>query len=125
VIVRYITGLPTHQLPAAIAVIEGEENLIVTDVAIAETAFVARSLYQVEREAILDALIGLLRRKNMDVFRLEKKTVIDALGLCRPSNRVSVADALIWAAARSAEEGSVYTFDARFPSVDIERRRLR
>jgi predicted nucleic acid-binding protein len=86
---------------------------------------VARSLYQAEREAIIDALAGFLRRENIEVFRLEKDLVIEALGLCRPSNRISVADALIWAAARSTDGAAVYTFDARFPSVDIERRRLR
>ena len=35
--------------------------------------------------------------------------------LCRPSGRVSFADALVWAAARSQTDASVYSLDERFP----------
>ena len=43
--------------------------------------------------------------------------------LCRPSSKVTVPDALLWAAARDAGQGVVYTFDRRFHAEGIEVRR--
>jgi hypothetical protein len=40
--------------------------------------------------------------------------------MCRDSGRVSIPDALIWAAARSAGNTPVYTLDRRFPADGIE-----
>jgi predicted nucleic-acid-binding protein len=98
------------------AVIEGDDDLLITDVALAEAAFTATKLYELPRDAVVDSLIGLIQRSNVEVFRLPKDMAIEALMLCRPSNRVSFADALIWAAARTESDSVVYTFDRRFPS---------
>ena len=43
--------------------------------------------------------------------------------MCRHSMRVSFADALIWAAAVSVD-AEVFTFDQRFPTMQISRRLL-
>jgi predicted nucleic acid-binding protein len=107
-----------------VAVVEGDEDLLITDVALVEAGFAATTLYRLPREDVIDALTGLLQRGNVEMFRLETDLAIQALTLCRPSNRVSFADALIWAAARSARSGVIYTFDARFPSSEIDLRRL-
>ena len=40
--------------------------------------------------------------------------------MCRPSGRVSIADAMIWAAARTDRASAIYTFDRRFPGDGIE-----
>jgi predicted nucleic-acid-binding protein len=93
--------------------------LHLTDVVVAETAFVLRSIYHYRREDIVDALIELVLRHNIVPFDLDKGTMIDALLLCRPSGRVSFADAMIWTAARKVQNGVVYTFDRRFPSDGI------
>ena len=42
-------------------------------------------------------------KKNISPFTLEKSLVLQALLLCRPSGRVSFADAMVWAAGRSSE----------------------
>lgn len=68
------------------------------------------------RAAVVDALIALLQRVNIDSFAVDKAAVLDALLLCRPSARVAFADALVWATARTTEHRTVYTFDKRFPS---------
>jgi predicted nucleic acid-binding protein len=107
------------------AVIEGEEDLVVTDVALAEAAFATTRLYRLPREDVVGALVGLIQRDNVEVFRLEKHLAVEALMLCQPSNRVSFADALIWAAARSDQDATIYTFDARFPALDIKTVQLR
>ena len=55
---------------------------------------------------MVDGLIALLRKANIDTFRLDKDLVLEALLLCRPLGRVSFADALVWAVARSEADAS-------------------
>lgn len=125
ILVRYLTGDPADLATEAAAVIEEEDGLQVTDVVLAETAFVLGSVYGVPRPVIVDYLIGLLQRQNIDVFGLEKGVVLQALLLCRPSGRVSYADALVWAAAKHTRDKVVYSLDKRFPSEGLDLRRGR
>lgn len=118
VVVRYLTGDPPDLAAVGEQVIDGEPALLITDVVIAETAYVLNSVYGISREAVVDHLIGFLRKENVDTFRLPKETVILALLLCRPSGRVSFVDALTWAAARAADV-PVHSLDARFPGEGV------
>lgn len=105
--------------PAA-RLIESEDELYVTETILVETAHVLRRLYGVAREDIAGLLVRLLRRRNIAVHGLDKGTVITAILLTRPSGRVSIPDALIWASARSVAPSTVYSFDRRFPAEGIE-----
>jgi predicted nucleic acid-binding protein len=124
-LVRYLTGDPPDLADLAAAVIDTEDRLQVTDVVLAETAYVLGSVYGVAREVVVDHLIAFLQKQNIEAFRLEKSVVLQAFLLCRPSGRVSYADALLWAAARTTEEKVVYSLDERFPDdgLDVRRRR--
>jgi len=119
VLVRYFTDSPPHLADISAEIIESDEDLVVTDVVIAEAAHVLRSFYGAPREMILDRLIGLLERDNVQVHHLDKDLVIQALELGRPSNRISVPDALIWAVARSERGATIYTLDHRFPGDGV------
>ena len=123
VIVRYLTGDPPDAARASAEIIDGEDELLVTDVVIAETAYVLASVYGTPRATVVDHLVDLLRKVNIDTFRLDKGAVLEALLLTRPSGRVSVADALVWAAVRSQPGLTVYSFDRRFPDAGITVRR--
>lgn len=118
-IVRYLTGDPPDLAEVSAEVIDGVAPLLVTDVVIVETAYVLTSVYEVPRAAVVDGLIALLSKANIDTFRLDKDLVLEALLLCRPSGRVSFADALVWAAARSQADAAVYSLDGRFPDEGI------
>ena len=118
-LVRYLTGDPPDLADLSARAIDGEEPLLITDVVLVEAAYVLRSVYGVPREAIVDHLVALLRKANIDTFRLDKHLVIEALRLCRPSGRVSFGDALVWAAARSEADSIVYSLDQRFPDEGI------
>lgn len=107
----------------AARLIESEQEVTLTETALNETVYVVRSVYGVGREEWVDALVALLQRRNILFHSIDKATVIAALLLCRPSGRVSLGDALIWAAARSLSPSAVYTFDRRFPSEGVELRR--
>lgn len=122
VLVRYFIGMPPDVAASAARLIEGDEPLLVTEVVLAETGYVLGSFYSLARDEIVDALVGLLGRPNIDTHVLDKTLAIEALLLCRPSRRVSFADALTWAVARSVDQGTIATPDARFPSEGIELR---
>ena len=77
------------------------------------------SVYEVPRAAVVEGLIALLRKANIDTFRLDKDLVLEALLLCRPSGRVSLADALVWAAARTQADVAVYSLGERLPEDGI------
>ncbi|MCS6839897.1 MAG: PIN domain-containing protein [Roseiflexaceae bacterium] len=124
-IVRYLTGQPPDLAMLAAQIIDSEEHLLIPEVVIAETAYVLTSGYGVPREAVVDTLILLLQKRNIFPFALRKETLLQALLLCRPSGRISFADALVWAAASETENKVVYSLDARFPHDGIEVRRSR
>ena len=120
VIVRHLVGEPAELAAEATRIIEEVENLQVSSVALTETAFVMRSVYHVSRETVVDRLMALVERDNISTYALDKSLVLRGLEMCRPSGRVSIGDAMIWAAARTDGARAIYTFDRRFPSQGIE-----
>ena len=118
-IVRYLTGTPSHLARLARDVIEGTESLGVTDVGLVETGYVLLHAYTMPRAAVVDALVALIERRNIVCLGAEKEYLVLGLLMCRPSARVSFADAAIWATARSRDTGGIYTFDARFPAENL------
>lgn len=120
VIVRYLVRDGDLLPLQARSIIESQANLFVTEGVIAEAAYVLVTRYTIAREAVIDALIGLMRRDNVQPYQLDKRRVIQALELCRPSGRVGINDALLWAVARSSDSPVVYSFDKRFPEFGVE-----
>ena len=122
-IIRYLTGAPRDAALRASFVIDSADQLEVTEGTLSECAYVLEKLYGLPREIATDSLIKLVTRDNIRVHGLDKALVIQALALCRPSKRVSFADALLWSVVRQAGNGVIYTFDRRFPSAEVEIRR--
>ena len=120
VVVRYLTGDVPELADRAASLIEGEEILWLTDVVLAETAYVLTTVYGSPRPVVIDHLIGLIQRNNIRTYGVDKGLVLQALQMCRPSGRVSFADAMIWAAARTQGSNVVYSLDERFPADGIE-----
>ena len=118
IVVRYLTNDPPAMARVGAEVIEGEENLRITDVVLAETAYVLSTFYAMPREVIVDDLIELLRRENLETVNLDTDLACEALLLCRASGRTSFADALLWAEART-ERLPLHTMDQRFPDAGI------
>ena len=122
-IVRYLTGDPPDLAEQAAGIIDGQAELLVTDVVLIETAYVLISVYKIARSVVVDHLVALLQKENISPFTLNKGVVLQALLLCRASGSVSFADSMVWAAARSSNTKTVYSLDERFPSDGIEIRR--
>ncbi len=118
-LVRYLTGEPDEMAQRAAAIVEGVETLRLSLVVLAETAYVLQSFYGIPRDDIVTTLQNFVMRRNV-VVRPSKDYIVRALEFCRPSARVSFADALNWADAVSDPCRRVYTFDQRFPAQDLE-----
>jgi predicted nucleic-acid-binding protein len=120
IIIRYLTQDIPEQAELARQIIDEHPQLLVTPVVIAEAAFVLLRIYHIAREAIVDALVALISRDNITVYQIDRDIVIQALWLCRSSGRVSFADAMLWASARSAgADSTIYTLDRRFPAHGV------
>ncbi len=119
-LVRYLTDDPQGLARRAADVIDGDRRLAVSTVALAETASVLTHVYGVPRRAVVDQLIALSQKENIVSLHPGKAILIEALLLCRPSGRVSFADALIWAEARAGGPPVVHTFDERLPALGIQ-----
>ena len=119
-VVRYLINDPPDQAEIVASIIDEVGNFWISDVVLNETAYVLRNRYALTREDIVDLLIGFVRKANVSVYGIDKDFVLRGLMMCRPSGRVSFGDAMVWAAARSAEAEVIYTFDRRFPSVGVE-----
>lgn len=104
----------------ATALIEGERMFRISVIVLAEVGFVLTKFYKIERARAVDALIDLLNRENIETHEIATERAIRALLLCRPSGRISFADALLWAVARDAAPARVWTFDEKFPVEGIQ-----
>jgi predicted nucleic acid-binding protein len=119
VIVRYLVGDTPDLASRAAALIESTRQLHIPVVILAELGFVLTRIYMIDRIRVVEALLDLLGRHNIDPLGISKDKAIEALQLCAPSARVSFADAMLWAVAH-CEVGTVWTFDKRFPAVGIQ-----
>lgn len=102
VIVRYLTGDHPELSKRAADIIDAEDEIVITEVVILETAYVLTRLYEVDRQKTVDALIAFIQLHHVSVDGMQKALIYEALLLCSPSHRVSFADAFIRAAAAAA-----------------------
>lgn len=109
----------------AARILDETPQLRLSEGVLAETAYLLTSFYEVPREQVVDSLVDLISKENIVLHGLGKEVTIQALLLCRPSKRVSFADALLWAVAMSGGKGTcIYTFDKRFPGDGPQLREL-
>lgn len=122
VVVRYLTGRPAGQARRAAAVIDGPSDVALSLVSAIETAHVLRTRYGVPREAIVEVLLNLIRRENIQVLGLPHDDVVEALVLARAMPGRPIPDALIVMGARSAGALPLVTFDRQLVRYGIPTR---
>ena len=111
-LVRYLTGDPPHLAEKAAQVLDGEETLGITEVALVETAYALESAYGVPRKDPPP------EGEPQGGGRGQGPPDAGPPPL-PPLAGVSFGDALIWAAALASGVKRVYTLDARFPEEEI------
>jgi predicted nucleic acid-binding protein len=90
---------------------DGDEELGIAPVALAECAHVLRTQYGVERGAILESLIGLVQREDVRVLGLRTDVLLGVLVRARGLPGRPIPDALIVAASLAADALPLATFD--------------
>lgn len=111
VVVRHLVGSPPDQARRASRLLEGSEHVGLPVVVLVEAAHVLRTQYRVARADILEALLALVTRENVDVLGLPTRDAIEALVAARAMPDRPIPDALILYTARSGRALPVYTFD--------------
>ncbi len=119
VLVRYLVGSPPDQASRAARLIDESEGLGVSLLALVECAHVLRTQYGVSRTEVVNALIGLVRRANIQVLGLDTDDVTDALLRARAIVSCSIPDALIAIQARAARALPLYTFDHGLSRIGV------
>ena len=118
-VLRYMLEDDADQFTRARALIEGERALKLSLVTVAEIGFVLERVYSVARSEVVQALVELVSRRNVDTYEVPTDIVIEALAFCAPSRRVNFGDAMLWATARAAGSARVWTFDKRFLQAGV------
>lgn len=111
VLVRYLVGTPAAQARRAAALIDGEDEIGVAPVALAECAHVLRTQYAIGREAILESLVALVQRENVRVLGLRTDVLLGVLVRARSLPGRPIPDALIVAASLAFDALPLITFD--------------
>lgn len=111
VLVRYLVGTPAAQARRAARLMDGEDEIGVSAVALAECAHVLRTQYRVEQADIIDALIGLVQKANVRIVDLRTDLAVELLVRARALPGRPIPDALIVAASLQAAALPLATFD--------------
>jgi predicted nucleic acid-binding protein len=122
VIVRYLVGSPPVQARRAARLIDGESEIGVTVVALAECAHVLRTQYAVSQRDIIDALIALVQRENVRVIGLRGDLLVEMLVRARTIPGRPIPDAMIVAGTVGADALPLATFDRDHRRYGIETR---
>lgn len=112
VIVRYLVGTPPDQAKHAAALIDDDTAEIgVSVVALAECAHVLRTQYGVDQRSIIDSLIDLVQRANIQVVDANAEQLVAMLVRARSMPGRPITDAMIVAALAAADAVPIATFD--------------
>jgi len=111
VLVRYLVGTPDAEAQRATELIDGDDEIGVSPVALAECAHVLRTQYGVAKADIVESLIGLVQRENIRMLGGRTDLVVEMLVRARAMRERPIPDALIVAAALDAGALPLATFD--------------
>lgn len=106
-ICRYLVNDHVEHSPRAARLIDSDRLLRISILTLAEVAHVLRSFYRRTPDQIADGLIQLLERENIATHEIDTDLAIEAIDMTRPSRRISVPDALLWATAQPAAPARV------------------
>lgn len=120
VLVRYLVGTPVAPARRAAQLIDGQELVAVSPVAVVECAHVLRTQYGVDRLDIIESLIGLLQRENVRLLGQRADLLLAALVRARSLPGRPIPDAFIVAAALDADALPLATFDRAQARYGVE-----
>ena len=121
VLLRYLLSDVPEQAHRARRLVDSEQPLGLTAVALAEVAWtLAGPRYRRARTTVATQLIDLLARENIVTVGFDKAEAQAALMACAVQvGAANFGDALIAACARSAGVQEIYSFDQRFARTGL------
>lgn len=121
VLLRYLLNDAPDQSERARRLIDSEEPVSLTAVALAEVAWtLSGPLYRRRRPTVANSLISLLARENILAVGFDKTEAQRALLACaREEGAADFGDALIAASARTEGIREIYSFDRRFARAGL------
>lgn len=120
VIIRHLTGDPPDMAERATALLASGEQLLLTDLVVAECVYVLESFYEVERRAVADLMRAVIASPYLH-------TTVPALLLRAVSvyeeARIDFAEAYLVAQAEVTGVGRIASFDRSIDRVPTVTRR--
>jgi len=123
VVVRHLVGTPEALARRATAVIEGDGVVGISVVVLLETAHVLRTQYDVPRSDVLEALIGLITRDNVELIGFPRTAVIAALARARSLPGTAGPGTIVAGYAATRRPGRGQCPDSRCVAALLIRRR--
>ncbi len=117
VIVRHLTGDPPAMARRATKYLASADELLLTDVIVAETVYVLEAFYEVSRDRVAELLRAVLAFPPVTV--IDEPLLLRALEVYEV-NRLDYAEAYLVACAEVSGVGAVASFDraiGRAPTV--------
>jgi predicted nucleic acid-binding protein len=114
VLVRHLTGDPPAQARRATAFLASADELLLTDLVVAEVVYVLESFYEVERPRVAELLRAILGFRAIVV--LDSALLLRTLEIYEV-DRLDFADAYLVASAESSGVGAVASFDKAMDRV--------
>jgi predicted nucleic acid-binding protein len=118
ILVRHLTGDPPGQARRATIFLAGDDELILTDLVLAELVYVLESYYERPRDLVAEAARALLALPSV---ASDHELLLRAIELYE-AVRLDFADAYLCAAAELSGVGAVASFDRRIDRVSTVRR---
>jgi predicted nucleic acid-binding protein len=113
ILVRHLTGEPPSQARRATALLAGENQLILTDLIMAELVYVLESYYERPRDEVATASRALLALPSV---ASDHELLLRAIELYE-AERLDFADAYVCAAAEIGGIGMAASFDRRIDRI--------
>lgn len=115
VLVRHLTGDPANLAARATAYLGSEQELLLTDLIAAETAYVLESFYEASRDEVAEALRSLVAFES--IVCVDPALLLRAIEVYE-TDRIDFAEAYLVACAESTGVGRIASFDRSIDRVD-------
>jgi predicted nucleic-acid-binding protein len=119
-VIRHLAGDPPEMAAQATAALGGEQDLLLTDLVLAECVYVLESFYEVERPRVADLMrsaIGLRTIKTVDPAVLLRTLEVYEL------DRLDFAEAYLVAQAEATGVNTILSFDRSIDRIETVTRR--
>jgi predicted nucleic-acid-binding protein len=119
-VIRHLTGDPPEMAARATAALAGDQDLLLTDLVLAECVYVLESFYEVERPRVADLMrsaIGLRTIKTVDPAALLRALEVYEI------DRLDFAEAYLVAQAEATGVNAILSFDRSIDRIETVTRR--